>query len=249
MLVPGVHLINGLFDLIDNHLPMSLARLGLAAGIVLASALGIVVGVELTLPNGLPAEQATNTERLNVFTDMLLAGIVTCGFAISYNTPWRQIGMAAVGGMVGHGLRFLALEAGERLEAATFLGSLAVGVISTWIARTGKTPIAVIAFAGAVTMMPGLHIYRALAGALDLARQGARADAVVVAATLGSAFQACLVVSGLVLGLLVGVRTVLALAGTRAPSPPPSAPSNPEQAGPPGSDETCLSGAIREPPD
>jgi uncharacterized membrane protein YjjP (DUF1212 family) len=53
MLVPGPHLINGILDLIDNHLPMSLARLGLAAGILLASALGIVLGVELTLP-GLP---------------------------------------------------------------------------------------------------------------------------------------------------------------------------------------------------
>ena len=49
MLVPGPHLINGLLDLIDNHLPMSLARLGLATGILLASALGVVLGVELTL--------------------------------------------------------------------------------------------------------------------------------------------------------------------------------------------------------
>src|SRR5262249_59046633 len=32
MLVPGPHLINGVLDLIDNHLPMSMARLGLAAG-------------------------------------------------------------------------------------------------------------------------------------------------------------------------------------------------------------------------
>ena len=32
MVVPGPHLINGLLDLIDNHLPMSLARLGLGRG-------------------------------------------------------------------------------------------------------------------------------------------------------------------------------------------------------------------------
>ena len=38
MLVPGPHLINGLMDLVDNYLPMSLARLGLAAGILFASA-------------------------------------------------------------------------------------------------------------------------------------------------------------------------------------------------------------------
>ena len=45
MVVPGPHLINGLLDLIDNYLPMSLARLGLAAGVLLASTLGILLGV------------------------------------------------------------------------------------------------------------------------------------------------------------------------------------------------------------
>jgi uncharacterized membrane protein YjjP (DUF1212 family) len=44
MLVPGPHLINGVLDLIDDFLPMSLARLGLAAGVLLASALGIALG-------------------------------------------------------------------------------------------------------------------------------------------------------------------------------------------------------------
>ena len=40
MLVPGPHLINGLPDLIGNHLPMSLGPVGLAAGILLASRFG-----------------------------------------------------------------------------------------------------------------------------------------------------------------------------------------------------------------
>jgi uncharacterized membrane protein YjjB (DUF3815 family) len=138
---------------------------------------------------------------------------VTCGFAVFYNTAWRLVGLAAVGGMVGHGLRFLALEAGCRPEAATFLGGLAVGVVSGWLARSGRTPVAVIAFAGAVTMMPGLQIYRALGGALQLARLTTETAPEVMAATLGNASQACLVVSGLALGLILGTRAVLALAG------------------------------------
>jgi uncharacterized membrane protein YjjP (DUF1212 family) len=217
MLVPGPHLINGILDLIDNYLPMSMARLGLAAGILLASALGIVLGIELTLPGPLPTDQAANADHLNLLSDVVLAGIVTCGFAVFYNTAWLQVGMAAVGGMAGHGLRFLALEAGCRLEAATFLGGLAVGVVSGWMARSGKTPFAVIAFAGAVTMMPGLHLYRALGGALQLARLTNETDPAALAATLGNASQACLVVSGLALGLIFGARTVLALGGELAP--------------------------------
>jgi uncharacterized membrane protein YjjP (DUF1212 family) len=215
MLVPGPHLINGLLDLIDNHVPMSLARLWLATGILLASALGVVLGVELTVPAPLFPEQGARVDRLNLVSDMALAGIVTCGFAVFYNTPWRHLWMAAAGGMAGHGLRFLALEAGCWLEAATFLGGLAVGSVSAWMARSSRAPVAVIAFAGAVTMIPGMSLYRALGGTLQLARQGDWADPGTVAATLGHAFQGCLVVSALVLGLILGARAVLALAGER----------------------------------
>jgi uncharacterized membrane protein YjjP (DUF1212 family) len=211
MLVPGPHLINGLLDLIDNYLPMSLARLGLAAGILLASGLGIALGVEIILPGPLPLGRGADVDRLNLVSDVILAGIVTCGFAVFYNAAWGQVAMAAVGGMAGHGLRFLALGAGCSLEAASFLGGLAVGVVSGWMARSNNTPFAVIAFAGAVTMMPGLQIYRALGGSLQLARLTNDADPAAMAVTLGNASQASLVVSGLALGLIVGARIVLTL--------------------------------------
>jgi uncharacterized membrane protein YjjP (DUF1212 family) len=215
MVVPGPHLINALLDLIDNYLPMSLARFVLATGILLASAAGIVVGVELTLPDPISVDQSASPDHLNLLSDVALAGIVTCGFAVFYNTAWRQLWMAILGGMTGHGLRFITLEAGCRLEAATFLGGLAVGVISAWIARSRKLPVAVISFAGAVTMIPGLSLYRALVGAVQLARLAGAADAETVAGALGNAMQGILVVSGLALGLILGARAVLALAGER----------------------------------
>jgi uncharacterized membrane protein YjjP (DUF1212 family) len=211
MVVPGPHLINGLLDLIDNYLPMSLARLVLATGILFASAAGIVLGIELTLPDRIPVDQASSPIQLNLVTDAVLAGIVTCGFAMFYNTAWRHLWMAILGGMAGHGLRFLALEAGCGLEAATFIGGLTVGVISAWIARSRKLPVAVIAFAGAVTMIPGLSLYRALVGAVQLARSADTADAGTVSETLANALQGSLVVCGLALGLILGARTVQAL--------------------------------------
>jgi uncharacterized membrane protein YjjP (DUF1212 family) len=218
MVVPGPHLINGLLDLIDNHLPMCLARFGLALGILLASAAGIVVGVELMFPEGVAGDQVASSNRLNLVSDMLLAGIVTSGFAVFYNTAWRHLGMAIAGGMASHGLRFLALQAGSRLEVATFLGGLAVGAISAWMTYSRKVPVAVLAFAGAVSMIPGLYIYRALGGALQMARQEQIVDAAAVSGLVGNALQACLVVGGLALGLLVGARAVLAL--VKEPEPP-----------------------------
>jgi uncharacterized membrane protein YjjP (DUF1212 family) len=218
MLVPGPHLINGLLDLIDNHLPMSVARLGLAMGILLASALGIVLGIELTLPDPTFAGSAARPDHLNLLIDMLLAGVVACGFAVYYNTAWAQLAMTAAGGMAGHGVRYLALEADCRLDVATFLGGLTVGAVSAWLARSARTPLAVIAFAGAVTMMPGLSMYRALGGALKLARQ-TQPDPTAVAGTLSSAFEACVVVGGLTLGLILGSRIIMVLLGVRSARP------------------------------
>ena len=204
MLVPGPHLINGLLDLVENYLPMSVARLTLATGILLSSALGIVLGIELTDLEPLAVRGSGGFVRLNVLTDMALAGIVTCGFAVFYNSAWRHVGLAALGGMAGHGTRFLALEVGCRLVVATFLGGLVVGMVSGWLARSARLPVAIVAFAGAVTMMPGLLMYRAFGGALQLAHQHESASAALPAATLANAFEASLVVVGLALGLVAG---------------------------------------------
>jgi uncharacterized membrane protein YjjB (DUF3815 family) len=216
MLVPGPHLINGLFDLIDNQVPMSLSRLRLAMAILLASALGIVLGVELTIPDYDFSELSSSAGRLNLISDMALAGIATCGFAVFFNVPWQHLGFAAAGGMAGHGVRLLALEAGVRPEAAAFLGGLTVGAISGWMARRRQSPVAVTAFAGAVTMIPGLSLYRALSSARQLALLNDGTHTALLIATLGHAFQACLVVGGLGLGLIIGARVILAFALQRS---------------------------------
>src|SRR6185369_16245137 len=158
MIVPGPHLINGLMDLIDNYMPMSLARLALAVSILAAISLGIVLGIKLTLPNPPPVEKSPAARHLGLVVDMLLAGIVTIGFAACYNTSWSHLGGVSLGGVAGHGLRFLALQTGFGLVAATFFGGMAVGVVAAWVIRKYKAPLAVIAFAGAVTMMPGVQI-------------------------------------------------------------------------------------------
>jgi uncharacterized membrane protein YjjP (DUF1212 family) len=210
MVVPGPHLINGLLDLIDNYVPMALARLALAAGILIASTAGVVLGIELTLTDPISTGPALSPLQLNLLSDAVLAGIVTCGFAVFYNTTWRCIWLAILGGMAGHGLRFLALQLGCGLEGATFLGGFTVGAISGWIAQSRNMPVAVIGFAGAVTMIPGLHIYRALGGALKIAREYLTQPE-TAAAVLANVLQGLLVVSALALGVILGDRLVQAL--------------------------------------
>jgi uncharacterized membrane protein YjjB (DUF3815 family) len=195
---------------------MGLARLGLATSILVATAAGVVIGMVVTLPSLTLPDQRIATDHLRLWSDMFLAGIATVGFAVFYNTSWPHVGMAALGGIAGHGLRFVALESGLRLEIATLLGGLAVGLVSAWIARSYKIPIAVVSFAGAVTMMPGIQMYRAMSGVLQLARLQDTDNVAMLVNTTGYASQACLVVAALAMGLVIASRLLPSTPLTKA---------------------------------
>lgn len=207
MLIPGPHLINCLLDLVDNFLPMSIARLGFATSVMVASVVGIVLGIAMSLGE-LPISEQVVSKGLNVFADMILAGLVTLGFAAFYNTLWRHMALAVAGGMIGHGTRFAALAQDWGLISATFVGGFAVGIVAALIVRTFRVPLAVVAFAGAVTMMPGMQIYRAASGSLQLARFLGSAELPTVAGTLGNALQASFVVIALALGLIIASSAI-----------------------------------------
>lgn len=209
MVVPGPHLVNGLLDLIDNHLPMSGARLGLSAAILAAGTFGVAAGIQLTLPTAALHEQAREAVPPGLPGVLVLAGLVACGFAVFYNATWRQVGMAVVGGMAGNGLRDVALDARVPIDAATFLGGLTVGVASAAMARHVRTPVAIVAFAGAVTMMPGTYMYQALGGLLRLARLDP--DPAVTAEFSTNLARAFVLVTGLTLGLVLGARGTMAV--------------------------------------
>ena len=88
-----------------------------------------------------------------------------------------------------------------------------MGIVSAMIARGTKSPFAVIAFAGAVTMMPGVQFYRSLGGFLKLARLSDLGSDPSLELVLGNTSQACVVSGALALGLIVGLRVVSFVAG------------------------------------
>jgi uncharacterized membrane protein YjjB (DUF3815 family) len=207
ILVPGPHIINGILDLIDSYVTLGISRSALSASILISAAIGITVGIEMTLGE-IPDARVAAGSPLNVLSDMLLAGFVTCEFAIACNTQWSHIDIAIVGGMLGHGLRFLALQQSFTLGAATFVGGVGVGIVSAMIARGTKPPFAVIAFAGAVTMMPCIQFYRSVGGFFRLALLSDLGSHPSLELALGNTSQACVVSGALALGLIVGLRAV-----------------------------------------
>jgi uncharacterized membrane protein YjjP (DUF1212 family) len=218
MLVPGPHLINGVQDVLENNMASGLGRLSLAAAILLAAAIGVLIGAELTVGLTPGSEVSSSALPLTLSLDVLLAGVAACSFGAFYNTPRQVLWVSIVCGMVGHGLRYVCLEQGLTVDVATLVGCVAVGAIGNTAANRLHLPFASVAFAGAVPMMPGVFIYQSIAGAARLAIAGTAADASMVAATAALSSRAAFVVGAIALGLLIGASLTARLTDARQAS-------------------------------
>jgi uncharacterized membrane protein YjjB (DUF3815 family) len=205
MLVPGPHLINGVYDVLDNHLQTGVYRLVLATGILIATALGVVLGGWLTLGPATLSTSPSAATPLTLSLDMALAGIAACGFGAFYNAPWRVLWVSILCGAVGHGLRYLCLDH-LSVEISTLVACLAIGLIANVAADRMHLPFSAVAFAGAVPMMPGVFIYQSIAGVIRLSAGGIAADPALAAATLALSSKSAFVVAAMAIGLVVGAR-------------------------------------------
>ena len=205
MLVPGPHLINGVYDMLENHVQPGVCRLGLATGILIATALGVVLGGFLTLGPATLSTSPSEAIQLTLALDAALAGVAACGFGAFYNAPWRVLWVSILCGVVGHGLRYLCLDH-MSVEISTLFACLAIGLIANAAADRLHLPFSAVAFAGAVPMMPGVFIYQSIAGAMRLSAAGTAADPALAAATLALSFKSVFVVGAIALGLLIGAR-------------------------------------------
>lgn len=204
MLVPGPHLINGLYDMVENNMQTGVARLGLAAGILVAAAAGIFVGGWLMMGMTTVPIYTIKLAPIPLWADVLLAGVASCGFGAFYNAPWRVLWTSILCGMVGHGVRFLGLGYGMHIEIATLFACFAIGFMAIRWVSSMRIPFAAVAFAGAVPMMPGVLIFQTIGGAMEISFAGALAPVELVSTTLASGFKAAFIVGAMGMGLLAG---------------------------------------------
>ena len=204
MLVPGPHLINAMYDIVENNIQTGLPRLMLACTILLAAAMGIFLGGWLTIGTStVPPWHSRGTE-ISLLLDVLLAGMASCGFAAFYNAPWRVMWTSIACGVVGHGIRYLCMQQGLALEVSTLFACMAIGIMASQMVSRVRVPFAAVAFAGAVPMMPGVLMFQGIGGAMEIALAGAHATPELVASTLASMFKSAFVVGAMGLGLLLG---------------------------------------------
>jgi uncharacterized membrane protein YjjP (DUF1212 family) len=205
MLVPGPHLINGIQDLLENEIETGICRLCLATAILLAAALGVVVGAWLFI--GVATQPSSGGGLVTVaLVDIVLAGVASAGFAVFQNSPWSVVWVSIACGAIGYASRAVSLASGMGLATASLAACLAIGIAAGIASHRLRLPFASAAFAGAAPLMPGVLIYRSIATAMRMANTGITADPALAVAMLSSFVEAAFVVAAMAIGLVVGAR-------------------------------------------
>ncbi len=196
VLVPGVPLINGVQDMIRNHVTLGISRLGFAAMVVSAIALGLFAATVLTRVQ-IPVAGAAMV--IGPAQDALFSGLAAAGYAVLFSVPARMAWVCVLCGIASHTSRALLFGLGVDLITGTLLGSLAAGVLACLFARRFAAPAAAFAFPGVVALVPGSYAFRAAIGSVAIARGAA--DPALIGDTLSLALSAVLMVGGIAVGI------------------------------------------------
>jgi uncharacterized membrane protein YjjP (DUF1212 family) len=197
ILVPGVPLINGILDMICNHVTVGVSRLGFAVVVVLAIAFGVFCATHIT-SIGVPIGSPTLT--IGVPQDALFSALAAGGFALLFNVPIRMAWACVICGLASHTLRTLLFHFGIDLITGTLIGSLAAGFLAQGFAHHFRAPPVALAFPGVVAMIPGAYAFRAVFGTLQIAESTATAK--TITETLSLSASVGLMVGAIAIGVV-----------------------------------------------
>ena len=212
VLVPGPHILNGALDLLALRITLGLARLGYATLILVAIAAGLIFGLRL---GGQTLPVTSGAATTPFYVDVLAAGVAAGSYPVYFSMPYRMIAWPIGVGILAHAVHWWALTVWKvDLPTAALVACLLVGLILIPVAHFLRIPFAAIGFASVVALVPGVYVFRALSGVIQL--QGAKSPD-LLAATASDAAVASLVVAGMAIGLVVPmrIRDVLVSAAAR----------------------------------
>ncbi len=200
MLVPGVHLINAILDLLENHITIGIARLGLSCVVLSSIAFGLLLAASATETL---ISASSNSFRLSLAEDMFFAGIVAMGFALSFNVPRKMLAACVLCGMLGHGMREICLNLDLGIIWGNLIASTLVGLMTVYFSQYYQAPSAAIAFGAVVGMIPGVFIFRAISGFNQILALGTETELSLLVNTVIAASKAVLMTLAIPVGLAI----------------------------------------------
>ena len=212
IIVPGVPLVNGVQDMIKNHMTPGLARLGLGSLITLSIAIGLFIATVVT---GAKIPVESPLRLLSVPEDAFFSALAALGYLFLFNVPARIAWACVVCGIASHTMRTLCMHLGVDQVSGTLIGALMVGFLAQKFARHFRAPAVAFAFPGVVAMIPGAYAFRVVLGSLQIVAAGAAAAIPLVTETLALAATCILMVAAIAVG--IAAPLILTMKGTTKP--------------------------------
>lgn len=175
-IVPGVPLINFVDDMLDNYIQVGLTRAINTFLMISAMAFGIALflkisGFDLTLFQSIPM-----TPHHNYLEYAVAAAISAMGFSMIFNIPRRLLWVVAVGGIIavctrnfvnlGPSNGNIGLDMGLAIGSLT--GSALVSLLAVKVVHWTHVPNHVLSIPSVIPMIPGVLMYRALVGLIEM---------------------------------------------------------------------------------
>lgn len=174
-IVPGVPLINFVSDMVSDYVQVGLTRAVTTLMIILAMSFGIVLAIQICGIDNFVKDLSMTPH--NTFLDYAIAAAVSSmGFATIYNTPKRIMPVLAVTGIIAVCTRnFVNLGPSngnigldQDIIIGSFVGSCVASLIATKSQHWHHIPHQVIAIPSVIPMIPGVMMYRALFGFIEM---------------------------------------------------------------------------------
>ena len=208
-LVPGVPLINGVMDIVDNHVLDGISRLTGALLLIICIAIGLSGTVIIF---GIDPTTFTSVTRPDIVTatiaDGLFAAVAAIGFAIISNPPRKALLICALLACVGHAVRYFLMHNAamplDQVTASTAAG-FAIGLLAVPFAMRIHCPAECFAFPSLLPMVPGMFAYKAIRDLINIVRLPDEYTVEYVARFFHNGSLTVLVMFGMVVGCIIPI--------------------------------------------
>lgn len=200
-LIPGVPIINCLDDMIDGFSIVGVTRAIIVFITLGAISFGMTLAITLLRLEDYTAILSLQSNWLIV---MLAAAVSASGFSVLFNVPVRALLINAACGAMAVLVRNLFMYYTHLdLPLSSFLGAIAAATASIYLVHKIHVPAHVISIPPVIPMIPGVLMYKAMMGLLNLDAIEGSEQIPHLLQTLDSGVKATLTVVGISLGVAI----------------------------------------------